>query len=158
MGGYYTFEIFHATPDNLSNMFGGTFVSTYDVMWAYLLFPVLLRYFFIGEDEHKLECWKKCPLCFMMISSKDLYTIYIENVKQHCVSDIIEFMLLTRDKDSLTLNAKQKERVDAQEEISDSFSKFTFTSETCKKTVECVACLLGRWDGSRGTGMIGKGL
>ncbi|GJU28906.1 hypothetical protein Tco_1172495 [Tanacetum coccineum] len=28
----------------------------------------------------------------------------------------------------------------------------------CKKTVECVACLLGRWNGSRGTGMIGKGL
>ncbi|KAM0006348.1 putative RING-finger protein Mag2/Rnf10 [Helianthus debilis subsp. tardiflorus] len=27
----------------------------------------------------------KCHLCFMMISSKDLYTVYIENVKQHCV-------------------------------------------------------------------------
>ncbi|GKA95297.1 hypothetical protein Tco_0817335, partial [Tanacetum coccineum] len=40
-------------------MFGGMFLSTYDVMWAYLLFPVLLRYFLIGEDEHKLECWKK---------------------------------------------------------------------------------------------------
>nr|GEV33033.1 RING finger protein 10 isoform X2 [Tanacetum cinerariifolium] len=92
-------------------------------------FPCILRYFLIGEDEHKRECWKKCPLCFMMISSKDLYTIYIENVKQHCVGDIIEFMLLTRDKDSLTLNAKQKETVDAQEEVYDSFSKFTFTSD-----------------------------
>ncbi|PWA75581.1 Zinc finger, C3HC4 RING-type [Artemisia annua] len=92
-------------------------------------FPCILRYFLIGEDEHKRECWKKCPLCFMMISSKDLYTIYIENVKQHCVGDIIEFMLLTRDKDSLTLNAKQKEGVNAQEEVYDSFSKFTFTSD-----------------------------
>lgn len=86
-------------------------------------FPCILRYFLMGEDDHKRESWKKCPLCFMMISSKDLYTIYIENVKQHCVGDTIEFMLLTRDKDSLTLNAKQKEGVNSF----DSFSKFTFT-------------------------------
>lgn len=92
-------------------------------------FPCILRYFLLGEDDHKRECWKKCPLCFMMISSKDLYTIYIENVKQHCVGDIIEFMLLTRDKGSLTPAAKQKERVNAQEEVYDSFSKFTFTAD-----------------------------
>nr|XP_043607453.1 RING finger protein 10 [Erigeron canadensis] len=92
-------------------------------------FSCILRYFLIGEDDHKRECWKKCPLCFMMISSKDLYTIYIENVKQHCVGDVIEFMLLTRDKDSLTLSAKQKEMVDEQEEVYDSFSKFTFTGD-----------------------------
>ncbi|KAL4568101.1 hypothetical protein LXL04_023702 [Taraxacum kok-saghyz] len=93
-------------------------------------FPCILRYFLMGEDDdHKRESWKKCPLCFMMISSKDLYTIYIENVKQHCVGDVIEFMLLTRDKDSLTLNAKQKETVKVKEEevYYDSFSKFTFT-------------------------------
>ncbi|XP_071701669.1 uncharacterized protein [Rutidosis leptorrhynchoides] len=92
-------------------------------------FPCILRYFLMGEDDHKRECWKKCPLCFMMISSKDLYTIYIENVKQHCVGDVIEFMLLTRDKDSLTLTAKQNEMVNAQEEVYDSFSKFTFTGD-----------------------------
>ncbi|KAM0058485.1 putative transcription factor C2H2 family [Helianthus debilis subsp. tardiflorus] len=92
-------------------------------------FPCILRYFLIGEDDDKRECWKKCPLCFMMISSKDLYTIYIENVKQHCVGDVIEFMLLTRDKDSLTLTAKQKESVDAHEEVYDAFSKFTFTAD-----------------------------
>ncbi|XP_024963738.1 RING finger protein 10 isoform X1 [Cynara cardunculus var. scolymus] len=92
-------------------------------------FPCILRYFLIGEDDHNRECWKKCPLCFMMISSKDLYTIYIENVKQHCVGDIIEFMLLTRDKHSLTPAVKQKERVNAQEEVYDSFSKFTFTAD-----------------------------
>ncbi|XP_076895913.1 uncharacterized protein LOC143548704 [Bidens hawaiensis] len=85
-------------------------------------FSCILRYFLIGEDDHKRECWKKCPLCFMMISSKDLYTIYIENVKQHRVGDVVEFMLLTRDKDSLTLTSKQK--VDF-----DSFSKFTFTAD-----------------------------
>ncbi|MFS8032620.1 putative RING-finger protein Mag2/Rnf10 [Helianthus anomalus] len=54
----------------------------------------------------------KCPLCFMMTSSKDLYTVYIENVNQHCVGDVIEFMFLTRDKDSLTLTAKQKENAE----------------------------------------------
>ncbi|KAJ0667574.1 putative RING-finger protein Mag2/Rnf10 [Helianthus annuus] len=48
----------------------------------------------------------KCPLCFMMISSKDLYAVYIENVKKHCVGDAIEFMLLTRDM------AKQKENAE----------------------------------------------
>ncbi|GJU02529.1 hypothetical protein Tco_1112867, partial [Tanacetum coccineum] len=26
----------------------------------------------------------------------------------------------------------------------------------CKKTVKCVACLLGRWNGSRGKGLIGS--
>ncbi|KAK1428990.1 hypothetical protein QVD17_11189 [Tagetes erecta] len=88
-------------------------------------FPCILRYFFINQDD-QLESLKKCPLCFMMISSKDLYTIYIENVKQHCVGDVIEFMLLTRDKDSLTLTPKQKA---SEEEAYDAFSKFTFTTD-----------------------------
>ncbi|KAL8248637.1 hypothetical protein R6Q59_005505 [Mikania micrantha] len=92
-------------------------------------FPCILRYLLIGEDDHKRECWKKCPLCFMMISSKDLYTIYIENVKQHHVGEVIEFMLLTRDKDSLTLTTKHNKTVGAQEEAFDSFSKFTFTAD-----------------------------
>ncbi|KAJ0429161.1 putative RING-finger protein Mag2/Rnf10 [Helianthus annuus] len=48
----------------------------------------------------------------MILSSKDLYAVYIENVKKHCVGDAIEFMLLTRDKDSLTLTAKQKENAE----------------------------------------------
>ncbi|KAK4410028.1 RING finger protein 10 [Sesamum angolense] len=41
-------------------------------------FPCILQYFSVGEDDIKDECWKKCPLCFTMISSKDLYTICIE--------------------------------------------------------------------------------
>ncbi|KAK2968813.1 hypothetical protein RJ640_028206 [Escallonia rubra] len=92
-------------------------------------FPCILRYFFLGEDDTKGDCWKKCPLCFMMISSKDLYTIYIENVKQHCVGDAIDFMLLTRQKDSFTLSLKNYEQMDSNEEVQDSFSKFTFTSD-----------------------------
>lgn len=90
-------------------------------------FPCILRYFSIGEE--KVECSKKCPLCFMMISSKDLYTIYIENVKQYCVGDTVEFMLLTRQKDSFTLSLKNKQGMESVEEVHDSFSKFTFTSD-----------------------------
>ncbi|KAI3825247.1 hypothetical protein L1987_06728 [Smallanthus sonchifolius] len=110
-------------------------------------FPCILRYLLIGEDDHKRECWKKCPLCFMMISSKDLYTIYIENVKQHRAGDVIEFMLLIRDKDSLTLTTKQKERVRSEEEVCDSFSKFTFTADpelAVRKTVSDLDSWLAR--------------
>ncbi|KAM7464809.1 hypothetical protein LguiB_012371 [Lonicera macranthoides] len=92
-------------------------------------FPCILRYFFNGEDDFKGECWKKCPLCFMMISSKDLYTIYVENVMQHSVGDTVEFMLLTRRKDSFILCLKNKQGMDINEEVCDSFSKFTFTSD-----------------------------
>ncbi|XAR52059.1 hypothetical protein NMG60_11006909 [Bertholletia excelsa] len=92
-------------------------------------FPCILRYFSIGEDDHKGECWKKCPLCFMMVSSKDLYTIYIENVKQHRVGDTAEFMLLTRQKDSVTLSLKNKQGPGNNVEVPDAFSKFTFTSD-----------------------------
>lgn len=88
-------------------------------------FPCILRYFLMGDDDHKGERWKKCPLCFMMISSKDLYTVYVDDVKQHCVGDTIEFMLLTRQKDSFALSLKNN----ADVEVPDSFSKFTFTSD-----------------------------
>ncbi|GKC85593.1 hypothetical protein Tco_1141310, partial [Tanacetum coccineum] len=48
--------------------------------------------------------------------------------------------------------AELKQQVDMASELEGSLL------EQCKKMVECVACLLGRWNGSRGTGMIGKGL
>uniref|UniRef100_A0A2N9GSE1 RING finger protein 10 n=1 Tax=Fagus sylvatica TaxID=28930 RepID=A0A2N9GSE1_FAGSY len=90
-------------------------------------------YLLMGEEDHKGNSWKRCPLCFVMISPKDLYTIYIENVKQSCVSDTIEFMLLTRQKDSFTLSYKNKQETDIMpchsDEIYDPFSKFTFTSD-----------------------------
>ncbi|GFP91619.1 ring finger protein 10 [Phtheirospermum japonicum] len=88
-------------------------------------FPCILQYFLIGEEgDLKDECWKKCPLCFAMISSKDLYTICIENVKQYKVGDEIEFVLLTREKGSFSSSFKNSE-----EEILDSFSKFMLTSD-----------------------------
>uniref|UniRef100_A0A5B7BNR4 Putative RING finger protein 10 isoform X1 n=1 Tax=Davidia involucrata TaxID=16924 RepID=A0A5B7BNR4_DAVIN len=112
-------------------------------------FPCILRYFLMGEDDNKSECWKKCPLCFMMISSKDLYTIYIENVKQHCIGDTIEFMLLTRQKDSFTLSLKNKQEIDTNEELQDSFSKFTFTSDvdlSVRKAISDLDSWLARAD------------
>ncbi|KAF8400066.1 hypothetical protein HHK36_015941 [Tetracentron sinense] len=96
-------------------------------------FPCILRYLLIGDEDHKGDCWKKCPLCFMMISLKDLYTIYIRTVKQQCVSDRVQFTLLTRQKDSLTPYHKNQQGMDAilcsSEELCDSFSKFTLTSD-----------------------------
>ncbi|KAA8530055.1 hypothetical protein F0562_004764 [Nyssa sinensis] len=112
-------------------------------------FPCILRYFLNGEHDNKDECWKKCPLCFMMMSSKDLYTIYIENVKQHCVGDTIEFMLLTRQKDSFSLSRKNKQEMDTHEELQDSFSKFIFTSDvdlSVRKAISDLDSWLARAD------------
>ncbi|XP_050270649.1 uncharacterized protein LOC126714513 isoform X1 [Quercus robur] len=89
-------------------------------------FPCILQYLLMGEEDNKGNSWKRCPLCFVMISPKDLYTIYIENVKQSCVGDTVEFMLLTRQKDSFTPSHKSEQETD---EIYDPFSKFTFTSD-----------------------------
>ncbi|KAG6621766.1 hypothetical protein I3843_03G001700 [Carya illinoinensis] len=96
-------------------------------------FPCILQYLLMGKEDHKGDSWKRCPLCFVMISPKDLYTIYIENVKQHCVGDTTEFVLLTRQKDSVSLLHKSKQETDIMlchnHEICDPFSKFTFTSD-----------------------------
>ncbi|KAK1368818.1 RING finger protein 10 [Heracleum sosnowskyi] len=64
-----------------------------------------------------------------MISVKDMYTIYTENVKQYRLGDVIEFMLLTRQKDSFNLALKNKQGMCSVEEVHNSFSKFTFTSD-----------------------------
>lgn len=92
-------------------------------------FPCILQYFSIGDHDPKVECWKKCPLCFTMISSKDLYTIRIENVKQFREGDEIDFVLLTRKKDSFSSSLKDNDNGNIEEEIVDSFSKFTLTTE-----------------------------
>ncbi|KAL7135958.1 hypothetical protein ABFS83_11G133600 [Erythranthe nasuta] len=92
-------------------------------------FPCILQYFSMDEDHLKDECWKKCPLCFTMISSKDLYTVRIENVKQYHVGDEIEFVLLTRQKGSFSSSLKNSGSVDIEEDILRSFSKFTLTSD-----------------------------
>ncbi|CAK9185892.1 unnamed protein product, partial [Ilex paraguariensis] len=73
---------------------------------------------------------EEVPFMFHDDIIKGLYTIYVvENVRQHCVGDPVEFMLLTRQKDSFTLSLKNNQRIDANEEVHDSFSKFTFTSD-----------------------------
>ncbi|XP_042501141.1 RING finger protein 10 isoform X2 [Macadamia integrifolia] len=97
-------------------------------------FPCILRYLMMGEEDHKGDCWKKCPLCFMMISSKDLYTIYIDNVKQYHDGDHVKFVLLTRPKDSLIPSHKNKlgkedSTLCSNDELCDSFSKFTLASD-----------------------------
>ncbi|KAM1918551.1 hypothetical protein FF1_023187 [Malus domestica] len=96
-------------------------------------FPCILQYLLMGKEDHKGDCWKSCPLCFVMISPKDLYTLFVENVKQYCVGDTIEFMLISRQKDSFTLSHKSKQEKGAvggcDDESYDPFSKFTFTSD-----------------------------
>ena len=42
------------------------------------------------------DCWKRCPLCFVMISVKDSYSVHITNIKQYQVEDTesqAEFLL-----------------------------------------------------------------
>lgn len=110
-------------------------------------FPCILRYLLMGKEDHKGDCWKKCPLCFLMISPKDLYTLYIENVKQYRVGDTADFMLLTRQKDSITLSERNKQETDlmsCNSEVHDSFSKFIFTSYVDLSVREAISDL-DRW-------------
>lgn len=96
-------------------------------------FPCILQYLFLGEEDHKGDCWKRCPLCFVMISAKDLYTVHITDVKQYQVGDNIEFTFLTRKKDSFTLSHKNIQETDIKScgngDLCDPFSKFTLTSD-----------------------------
>ncbi|ERN06158.1 RING finger protein 10 [Amborella trichopoda] len=94
-------------------------------------FPCILRYLLMGVEDHKGDCWKKCPLCFMKISSKDLYTVYVDYVKQYHIGDHIDFTLLTRPKDSMIPFQKNHHCVNAvpytNDGLCDLFSKFTLT-------------------------------
>ncbi|KAK1309713.1 hypothetical protein QJS10_CPA08g00416 [Acorus calamus] len=84
------------------------------------------------EEDCKGDCWKRCPLCFMMISCKDLYTMYIDYVKQYHVGDHPEFTLLTRSKDSSVPILKNQQKVafpSSTEDFCGSFAKFTLTSD-----------------------------
>lgn len=106
-------------------------------------FPCILRYLLMGEEDHKGDCWKKCPLCFMMISLKDMYTIYIENVKHFQPGDIIQFTLLTRQKDSLIPSQKDQHGICSTDynsiNLCDNFSKFSLTSDVEMSTREACA-------------------
>ncbi|CAH8363629.1 unnamed protein product [Eruca vesicaria subsp. sativa] len=102
-------------------------------------FPCVLQYLLIGEENHKSECFKRCPLCFVMISPRELYTVYIENVKEYSVGDPIEFILLTRKKDSFAPTRKNESDLDAP----DPFSKFTFTQDVDLSVRQAVSELDG---------------
>ncbi|XP_028761141.1 RING finger protein 10 isoform X2 [Neltuma alba] len=119
-------------------------------------FPCILQYLMMGEEDHKGDCWKRCPLCFVMISAKDLYTIYIENVKQYQVGDIVEFRLLTRKKDSFTLSDKNKEtEVSSRGDnnLCDPFSKFTLTSDVDLSVRQAISDLDG-WLAKADSGLV----
>lgn len=94
-------------------------------------FPCILRYLTMGKEDYKGECWKKCPLCFMMVSTKDLYTIHITHVQNFCAGDVATFTLLSRSRNSLTPSIKSSfgEFSSADEDPCNVFSKFILTSD-----------------------------
>ncbi|KAJ1279310.1 hypothetical protein BS78_04G145400 [Paspalum vaginatum] len=94
-------------------------------------FPCILRYLTMGKEDYKGECWKKCPLCFMMVSTKELYTIHITQVQNFCAGDIATFTLLSRSRNSLTPSIKStsSECSSADEDPCNVFSKFILTSD-----------------------------
>lgn len=94
-------------------------------------FPCILRYLMMGKEDYRGECWKKCPLCFMMVSTKDLCTIQITQVQNFCAGDVATFTLLSRSRNSLTPSIKisSSENSTADEDPYNVFSKFILTSD-----------------------------
>jgi len=94
-------------------------------------FPCILHYLTMGKEDYRGECWKKCPLCFMMVSTKDLYTIQITQVQNFCAGDVATFTLLSRSRNSLTPSIKisSSESSTADEDPYNVFSKFIVTSD-----------------------------
>ncbi|XP_073022197.1 uncharacterized protein [Primulina eburnea] len=115
-------------------------------------FPCILQYLCMGEDDHIGECLKRCPLCFTMISSKDLYTIHISNVKQYNIDAKVNFVLLTRRKDSYTTSFKNVS-VNFDKDMVDSFSKFTLTSDVEQSVRESMSDL-DRWIARADSGLV----
>ncbi|XP_066331594.1 uncharacterized protein [Miscanthus floridulus] len=92
-------------------------------------FPCILRYLMMGKEDYRGECWKKCPLCFMMVSTKDLCTIQITQVQNFSAGDVATFTLLSRSRNSLTPSIKisSSENSTADEDPYNVFSKFILT-------------------------------
>ncbi|KAK3412941.1 hypothetical protein EUGRSUZ_I01601 [Eucalyptus grandis] len=120
-------------------------------------FPCILQYLLMGKDNHKVECFKRCPLCFVMISQKELYTVHIESVKPYAVGDIVEFMLLTREKDSFVPLEKNKQESASMQwdinAINNAFSKFTFTADADLSIRKAIADLDG-WLAKANSGLV----
>lgn len=106
-------------------------------------FPCILHYFMLGEQRG--DPWKKCPLCFAMISVKEMRTVVISSVQQYRPGDFIKFNLLTRAKNSITPFEKSKGSLGAlaysEEGQFHLYSKFTLTSESERVTDIAVADL-----------------
>ncbi|KAG0581808.1 hypothetical protein KC19_3G011200 [Ceratodon purpureus] len=104
-------------------------------------FPCILHYMMLGEQRG--DPWKKCPLCFAMISVKEMRTVIISSVQQYRAGDIIKFNLLTRAKNSITPFEKCKGSLGAlaysEEGQFHHYSKFTLTSEAEHVTDRAVA-------------------
>ncbi|GBG69527.1 hypothetical protein CBR_g4363 [Chara braunii] len=64
-------------------------------------FPCILRYLTMGVEDYKGDPWKKCPLCFTMVSVKELRTVVVQDVQPVKVGESIRFTLLTRFKGSI---------------------------------------------------------
>ncbi|KAL6899859.1 hypothetical protein ACP4OV_006517 [Aristida adscensionis] len=94
-------------------------------------FPCILRYLIMGKEDYRGECWKKCPLCFIMISTKELYTIHITQVQHFRAGDVATFTLLSRSRNSLTpaVKSNSDDCTSADEDPSNVFSKFILTSD-----------------------------
>ncbi|KAH1204913.1 RING finger protein 10 [Glycine max] len=120
-------------------------------------FPCILQYLLMGEEDHKGDSWKRCPLCFVMISAKDLYTLHITNVKQYQVGDNVEFTFLTRKKDSFTLSLKNKRETNTTSgvdgDICDPFSKFTLISDVDLSVKHAISDLDG-WLARADSGLV----
>lgn len=108
-------------------------------------FPCILHYFMLGEQQQRGDPWKKCPLCFAMISVKEMRTVVISSVQQYRAGDSIRFNLLTRAKNSITPFEKSKGSLGAlaysEEGQFHLYSKFTLTSEAEHVTDRAVADL-----------------
>jgi hypothetical protein len=94
-------------------------------------FPCILHYLIMGKEDYKGDCWKKCPLCFMMVSTKELCTIHITQVQHFRAGDVATFTLLSRSRNSLTPCAKSSssECGSSDEDPCNVFSKFILTSD-----------------------------
>ncbi|KNA16499.1 hypothetical protein SOVF_088410 [Spinacia oleracea] len=114
-------------------------------------FPCILQYLLMGEENHKAESWRKCPLCFMMISSRDLYTVHIENVRGQNIGDVLEFMLLARKKDSFSLHEKLEGGTSTKS--CDSFSKFILTLDVDLSVREAISAL-DNWIARADSGLV----
>jgi len=100
----------------------------------------------MGKEDYKGECWKKCPLCFMMISAKELNTIFVTQLQHFHVGDSVTFSLLGRSKNSLTpfIRNLSSEFSSVDEDPADLFSKFILTSDV-ELTVREAKSDLGNW-------------